>query len=264
MTLDSIIIGTHKIVVTKDKYYSKIKTLQVKEGETYELNFELDPSDQYLKELREAELKAREEAKRKAIEIARAEEAARLAAERKELYAKQVTGYSSIVNLSYTVKTGHDYFGVDYIGGYRFNNKNFLGVGVGIRFAPSPEKMVWKTLNEGASLPGNSYSAPIYFHYRLNFFNGRFSPYFGLSAGANLSTPTEMDIDLCTVKYTTIGGFLNPQLGLNYRMTPKSSIYFAVGFNVYTMSKCIDNTGYNATFKHSLYYSADFHLGLTF
>ena len=264
LTLDNIIIGTHKIVVTKDKYYSKTKTVQIKEGEVLEEIFELEPSDQYLKELREAELKAREEAERKAIEMARAEEAARLAAERKKLYAKQVTGYSSIVNLSYTVKTGHDYLGLDYIGGYRFNNKNFLGIGAGIRYAFTAEALTMTDLNMGASLPGNSYVVPVFLYYRYNFLNGRFSPFLGLSAGANLSTRAVLHLELCDVKYTTIGGFLDPQVGINYRITPKSSLYLSVGFNLYTMSKCIDNTGYSATFKHSLYYSADIHMGFTF
>ena len=264
LTLENIIIGSHKIELVKDKYYSKTKTVQIKEGEVLEEIFELEPSDQYLKEQREAELKAREEAKRKAIEIARAEEAARLAAERKKLYAKQVTGYSSIVNLSYTVKTGHDYLGLDYIGGYRFDNKNFLGIGAGIRYAFTAEASTMTDLNMGASLPGNSYVVPVFLYYRYNFLNGRFSPFLGLSAGANLSTRAVLHLELCDVKYTTIGGFLDPQVGINYRITPKSSLYLSVGFNLYTMSKCIDNTGYSATFKHSLYYSADIHMGFTF
>lgn len=264
LTLENIIIGSHKIELVKDKYYSKTRTVQIKEGEVLEEIFELEPSDQYLKEQREAELKAREEAERKAIEMARAEEAARLAAERKKLYAKQVTGYSSIVNLSYTVKTGHDYLGLDYIGGYRFNNKNFLGIGAGIRYAFTAEALTMTDLNMGASLPGNSYVVPVFLYYRYNFLNGRFSPFLGLSAGANLSTRAVLHLELCDVKYTTIGGFLDPQVGINYRITPKSSLYLSVGFNLYTMSKCIDNTGYSATFKHSLYYSADIHMGFTF
>ena len=264
LTLDNIIIGSHKIELVKDKYYSKTKTVQIKEGEVLEEIFELEPSDQYLKELREAELKARDEAERKVIEMARAEEAARLAAERKKLYAKQVTGYSSIVNLSYTVKTGHDYFGVDYIGGYRFNNKNFLGIGAGIRYAFTAEALTMTDLNMGASLPGNSYVVPVFLYYRYNFLNGRFSPFLGLSAGANLTTRAVLHLELCDVKYTTIGWFLDPQVGINYRITPKSSLYLSIGFNLYTMSKCIDNTGYSATFKHSLYYSTDIHIGFTF
>ena len=264
LTLENIIIGSHKIELVKDKYYSKTKTVQIKEGEVLEEIFELEPSDQYLKELREAELKARDEAERKVMEMARAEEAARLAAERKKLYAKQVTGYSSIVNLSYTVKTGHDYLGLDYIGGYRFNNKNFLGIGAGIRYAFAAEALTMTDLNVGASLPGNSYVVPVFLYYRYNFLNGRFSPFLGLSAGANLSTRAVLHLELCDVKYTTIGGFLDPQVGINYRITPKSSFYLSVGFNLYTMSKCIDNTGYSATFKHSLYYSADIHMGFTF
>ena len=264
LTLENIIIGSHKIELVKDKYYSKTKTVQIKEGEVLEEIFELEPSDQYLKELREAELKAREEAERKAIEMARAEEAARLAAERKKLYAKQVTGYSSIVNLSYTVKTGHDYLGLDYIGGYRFNNKNFLGIGAGIRYAFAAEALTMTDLNMGASLPGNSYVVPMFLYYRYNFLNGRFSPFLGLSAGANLSTRAVLHLELCDVKYTTIGGFLDPQVGINYRITPKSSLYLSIGFNLYTMSKCIGNTGYSATFQHSLYYGVDFHIGVAF
>ena len=54
------------------------------------------------------------------------------------------------------------------------------------------------------------------------------------------------------------------RVGVNYRITSKYGFYLSVGFNLYTMSKCIDNTGYSATFKHSLYYSTDIHIGFTF
>ena len=213
--------------------------------------------------------------KRAAEEQAKAEERARIAAKKAEqrkikaeqnrkLFAEPVKGYSSMVNISYTIKTGYDYLGLDYIGGYRFDNKNFAGIGVGFRYAYNAYSVVLNMINEGAMLPGNTYSVPVFVHYRINFLNGRYSPFFGVSAGVNISTPAEISLDLYDVKYTTIGAFINPQIGFNYRMTKKSSVYLAVGFNGYTMPKCIDNTGYSATFKHSLYYSADVHIGLTF
>ena len=210
-----------------------------------------------------------------AEEKAKAEERARIAAKKaeqrkikaeqnKKLFAEPVKGYSSMVNISYTIKTGYDYLGLDYIGGYRFDNKNFAGIGVGFRYAYNASPVVLNTVNEGAMLPGNTYSVPVFVHYRINFLNGRYSPFFGVSAGVNLSTPAEISLALYDVRYTTIGAFINPQIGFNYRMTKKSSVYLAVGFNGYTMPKCIDNTGYSATFKHSFYYSADVHIGLTF
>ena len=213
--------------------------------------------------------------KRAAEEKAKAEERARIAAKKAEqrkikaeqnrkLFAEPVKGYSSMVNISYTIKTGYDYLGLDYIGGYRFDNKNFAGIGVGFRYAYNAYSVVLNTVNEGAMLPGNTYSVPVFVHYRINFLNGRYSPFFGVSVGVNISTPAEISLALYDVKYTTIGAFINPQIGFNYRMTKKSSVYLAVGFNGYTMPKCIDNTGYSATFKHSLYYSADVHIGLTF
>ena len=213
--------------------------------------------------------------KRAAEEKAKVEERARIAAKKAEqrkikaeqnrkLFAEPVKGYSSMVNISYTIKTGYDYLGLDYIGGYRFDNKNFAGIGVGFRYAYNAYSVVLNMINEGAMLPGNTYSVPVFVHYRINFLNGRYSPFFGVSAGVNISTPAEISLDLYDVKYTTIGAFINPQIGFNYRMTKKSSVYLAVGFNGYTMPKCIDNTGYSATFKHSLYYSADVHIGLTF
>lgn len=213
--------------------------------------------------------------KRAAEEKAKAEERARIAAKKaeqrkikaeqnKKLFAEPVKGYSSMVNISYTIKTGYDYLGLDYIGGYRFDNKNFAGIGVGFRYAYNASPVVLNTVNEGAMLPGNTYSVPVFVHYRINFLNGRYSPFFGVSAGVNLSTPAEISLALYDVRYTTIGTFINPQIGFNYRMTKKSSVYLAVGFNGYTMPKCIDNTGYSATFKHSFYYSADVHIGLTF
>lgn len=212
----------------------------------------------------QAEEAARRAAEKEAAEKAKAQERAEKKAQNKKIFGEPVKGYMSVVNLSYTLKTGFDYLGADYIGGYRFNNKFFLGMGVGYRMACSPSDFVIDKINTGASLPGNTYEIPLFAHFRYNFLNGRCSPFVGLSIGTNISAPATIQLKLYDVKYSTIGAFANPQVGLNYRMTPKSSIYLAVGFNAYTMSKCIDNTGYSATLKHSLYYSADFHIGVTF
>ena len=142
-----------------------------------------------------------------AEEKAKAEERARIAAKKaeqrkikaeqnKKLFAEPVKGYSSMVNISYTIKTGYDYLGLDYIGGYRFDNKNFAGIGVGFRYAYNASPVVLNTVNEGAMLPGNTYSVPVFVHYRINFLNGRYSPFFGVSAGVNLSTPAEISLAL--------------------------------------------------------------------
>lgn len=197
---------------------------------------------------------------RKAKEQARIEKKE----ENRKLFEEPVKGYMSFVDLSYTIKTGFDYVGIDYIGGYRFDNKLFLGMGVGYRMAYSPSDFEIDEINTGASLPGNTYEIPLYAYFRYNILNGRCYPFVGVSLGINLSSMAEIQLKLYDVKYSTLGAFVNPQIGVNYRMTPKLSIYLAIGFNAYTMSKCIDNTGYSATIKHSLYCSSDFYIGVSF
>ena len=67
-------------------------------------------------------------------------------------------------------------------------------------------------------------------------------------------------------KYSTSGVFINPQIGLNFRMTKKSDIYITAGFNLMQMPR-FDNvlsTMFEAEFYKEFYGGFDLRLGFTF
>ena len=220
--------------------------------------------------------KARIAKEKEAAAKAKAEEDARIAAQkqaesekRRELYAEKQSGFASIVDLSYMAGMGdvHSSIGINYIAGYQISNLLYVGAGVGASL----------NLGAGASVRGiavpysgskflnpSLVSVPVFAYFRANFLNRRCSPFFALAAGGNFSGKQTLHLDLCDVKYNNMGMFVNPQLGVNLRTTTKTALYLAVGFKCLTMPTCIEYTGYNATFKPSLGYGVDFHLGFTF
>ena len=157
--------------------------------------------------------------------------------------------------------------GINYIAGYRINNLLYVGGGTGVNInlgaGPSVRGIAKPYLGTKILNPC-LVSVPVFAYFRANFLNRRCSPFFALSAGGNLSAKQTLHLDLCDVEYSTMGVFVNPQLGVNIRTTTKTALYFAVGFKCLTTPACIEYTGYNATLKPMLGYGVDFHLGFTF
>lgn len=228
----------------------------------------------------EAERKAEAErlaAEREAYLKARAEEQARLAAEREAAtkeratklealkieYAKHIKGYESIVGLSYSMVGNENYVGANYIGGYRINNIFFAGAGVGANMRlGTPINFV--EIKKPLELSRGSFYIPIYLHFRAQLLNRRCTPFVALSAGYNVSQPQQFDLELTSIKYNASGLFINPQVGVTYRVKPKLGIYCAVGFDASMMPECIDNTGYSATIKQGFKYGINVNLGISF
>ena len=230
-----------------------------------------------------AEKRAAEEAAAKA----KAEEAARIAAQKqaeaeriakeKEAAAKakselkaqiaeeckiHTSGFASVADFSFAI--GDEmYAGVEYIAGYRINNHYFVGLGVGANLGFGIENSTLR-LSEYGILSRGDYYFPAFAHFRANIINGRFSPYAALSAGVNIGIPQTLFLDLVKTKYNTLGAFINPQVGVSYRLTPKFGIFAAVGFNCFTAPECIENTGYSATIRQSFNYNININLGVTF
>ena len=221
-----------------------------------------------------AKAKAEEEARiaeQKQAEAERiAKEKAEIAAVKKEKrdalrieYAKPIKGYESFVNISYFMTNNDSYVGVDYIGGYRFNNIFFLGAGVGADMRlTTPISQI--EMNEALELSHGAFYFPVYAHFRAQLLNRRCAPFLALSAGYNISLPQSFDIELTKIKYNASGVFVNPQFGVTYRVKPKLGIYCAVGFNACMMPECIGNTGYSATIKQSFKYGINVNLGISF
>ena len=218
-------------------------------------------------EARIAAQKAEEQA-RIAAEKAERDSIAKIAAEERRIeYAKHQSGFTSMIDVSYRLPfnalSGN--IGANYIAGYRINNTLLVGVGVGINyFLNSQPSQLSIDTPCGVTLTPSAITIPIFAYFRANFMNAQFSPFFALAAGYELSTKQILNLDLYSVEYNTGGFFANPQIGINYRTTLKTSLYLAIGFQAYTTPYCVEHTGYNATIKQELAYGVDIHLGFTF
>jgi hypothetical protein len=217
----------------------------------------------------EAEAKAKAEEKaRLAAEKAERDSLAKIAAEKRRIeYAKQQSGFASMIDVSYRLPFNalSDNIGASYTAGYRISNTLYAGAGVGVNyFLNSQPSQVSINTPHGVALNPSAITIPVFAYFRANFTNAQFSPFFALAAGYELGSKQKLNLDLYSVEYTTGGFFANPQLGINYRTSLNTSLYLAVGFQAYTMPYCTEHTGYNATIRQELAYGVDIHLGFTF
>ena len=205
---------------------------------------------------------AQEQAKRDA-ELAQKQA---IKAEREKNAAKwkeaSLKGYRSYVDASWAIDSYSLMMsgGLHYIGGYQANNCIFFGVGTGINLAQTYE---WNRREQ--QLSPNSWNVPVYAYLRTNFINNRCSPFFALSAGYQFSTRRELLVAFDQpVKYKTSAIFVNPQLGVDFRINPKHSVYVAAGATLFQRPKIVDITPMTATFGSGLGWGIDLHLGFTF
>ena len=217
----------------------------------------------------EAEAKAKAEEKaRLAAEKAERDSLAKIAAEKRRIeYAKQQSGFASMIDVSYRLPLNalSDNIGASYTAGYRISNTLYVGAGAGINyFFKSQPSQVSIDTPCGVALNPSAITIPVFAYFRANFTNAQFSPFFALAAGYELGSKQKLNLDLYSVEYTTGGFFANPQIGINYRTSLTTSLYLAVGFQAYSMPYCTEHTGYNATIKQELAYGVDIHLGFTF
>ena len=187
-------------------------------------------------------------------------------AKKQETIAKwkdaKLRGYGSFIDASWAIDSYSLMMsgGLHYIGGYHFNNCIYLGVGAGINLAQTYE---WD--GQESVLSPNAWNVPVYAHLRTNFVNRRCSPYFALSAGYQISTRREFPMPFeQSVYYKTSSIFVNPQLGINFRINPKNSIYVAVGVTLLQQPELVELTPMTATFGSQLGYGIDLHIGFTF
>ena len=210
--------------------------------------------------------KAKRAAEKEALKKVKAEKARERAERNREIYGEHLSGYGSMVEITYAngLTPSSNNVGLNYIGGYRFNNYFFVGLGAGVRvpFALELNKLVLPEI--GTILPNDGLGFPLFAHFRANFINGRVSPFFALSAGVHLWTPQRMKFTLLETSYSNIDMFVNPQIGVNYRLTKELGVYLSVGYNGYTNRKCTEKTVYNATFNNVIQSELDVHIGVTF
>ena len=246
----------------------------------------------------QAQVLAREMAAKKAEEerIAEAEKARiaeekRIAAEKaavqkqKKLEARNayiekwqsatLKGYRSYVEAGFMLDSElTPAYTVSYIGGYQINNCLFVGAGTGLYIDGYEGGRYAEWRNDGVEerLPLNMINIPVFAYFRANFANRRLTPFFALAAGYRLSTKRNIDMPWDqTDTYSTIGCIINPQIGLNFRITPKYSAYIAVGGNMQEYPRLNSDQGgtdengyYQINYSAIPYFGFDLRVGFTF
>ncbi len=225
-----------------------------------------------------AEADARRAAEKAAVEKTKAEaEAKRAVAEKNNVevetkriacFSTHISGYNSVIDVS---SFSFRNVGVNYIGGYRFNNYLFVGAGAGVEMPLEGKYILEPSYVEGEYFISGikrGVTIPLFAHARANFLNCRWSPFFALSAGARFMIPKTLRLEqvelLQECKYNFISPFVNPQLGVNFRATPKTSVYLSVGVNGYVEEELNYINRYEIRCKPRYLLGYDLHFGVTF
>ena len=140
--------------------------------------------------------------------------------------------------------TDFEYFRgeIDYIYGYRFNNRFFAGAGIGLNYADDGNWDYYdvRTTEFDDYELRNQYSIPLYAHARAYLGKKRCLPFFAFSAGAKFGLPAMTimlnDSDGCTLYSETIEFvtyLFEPAFGLDVRLTSRASINLQLGATIY-------------------------------
>ena len=162
---------------------------------------------------------------------------------------------------------GINYTGVNYIGGYRFNDMFFLGAGAGINFNLFYQEYDGSSVyNDGtghAWTYDNLITRPLYAHARVYLVGAKCQPFFALSLGGFLSG--DRKIENLDEGYNPSSFFANPAVGLNFR-GEACDFYVSTGAMANHRVDWVEfrNYGREMELGREWYFSWSLNLGITF
>lgn len=217
-----------------------------------------------------------EAARLKAEEGARIAEQKRIEAEKKlaekmerrEQWSETQKGYASIVEYESFTGFGEKSFfsnsGVKYIAGYKLNNQLFLGAGLGVNINYHSAMVDNSQPSDGCYLNPSLISLPIFAYFRVNILNRRCSPFIAAAGGVSFSPNQTIHFMVGDAKHSNLLPFINPQLGINFRISTYRSIYLAAGLQCRAAPYVVEYTGYNVALKPVFCYGLTLQLGFMF
>lgn len=215
-----------------------------------------------------ARLKAEEEARIAEQKRIEAEKKLVEKMERREQWSETQKGYASIVEYeSFTgfgEKSVFSNSGVKYIAGYKLNNQLFLGAGLGVNLNYHSAMVDNSQLSDGCYLNPSLISLPIFAYFRGNILNRRCSPFIAVAGGVSFSPNQTIHFMVGDAKHSNLSPFINPQLGINFRISTYRSIYLAAGLQCRAAPYVVEYTGYNVTLKPVFCYGLTLQLGFMF
>lgn len=215
-----------------------------------------------------AHLKAEEEARIAEQKRIEAEKKLVEKMERREQWSETQKGYASIVEYeSFTgfgEKSIFSNSGVKYIAGYKLNNQLFLGAGLGVNLNYHSAMVDNSQPSDGCYLNPSLISLPIFAYFRVNILNRRCSPFIAAAGGVSFSPNQTIHFMVGDAKHSNLSPFINPQLGINFRISTYRSIYLAAGLQCRAAPYVVEYTGYNVTLKPGFCYGLTLQLGFMF
>lgn len=215
-----------------------------------------------------ARLKAEEEARIAEQKRIEAEKKLVEKMERREQWSETQKGYASIVEYeSFTgfgEKSVFSNSGVKYIAGYKLNNQLFLGAGLGVNLNYHSAMVDNSQPSDGCYLNPSLISLPIFAYFRGNILNRRCSPFIAVAGGVSFSPNQTIHFMVGDAKHSNLSPFINPQLGINFRISTYRSIYLAAGLQCRAAPYVVEYTGYNVTLKPGFCYGLTLQLGFMF
>ena len=156
-------------------------------------------------------------------------------------------------------------FGVNFIGGYRFNDYFFIGAGAGYEYLDG----LYYTSFEYHSGAGNSYhgtsndvrnNIKVFGRLKTNLTSTKVSPFFAVDLGANIGLSSN-EIKMAN------GFYYEPAFGCDFAISPKQSVYLMLGYNgigydYEAFDTTLGSAGYEM--RHALAGKLAIHIGFKF
>ncbi len=178
----------------------------------------------------------------------------------------QNKGYEKSVGIGYAVGVGkynNDIFNLSMINGYRFNDTFFSGIGVGVGYSNALNGVDISTLGITTEFRNEAILIPIYANIKANLSkDNKISPFLSLNVGYT--------IDVNQYLKDAPGIFIQPNFGVDFKITDKTSIYGLVGFNLqhfdysYTRNVGTTSSDWEITTKSEMFKAIDLKIGFKF
>lgn len=178
----------------------------------------------------------------------------------------QYKGYEKSVEIGYAIGVGeynNNILNLSMINGYRFNNTFYAGIGVGVGYSDALNGVDISTENVTTEYRTEAILIPIFAHIKFNLSkDNKISPFLSLNAGYTL--------DANQYLRDAPGFYLQPNFGVDNKLTDKTSIYGLVGLNLqhfdYSYTRNVGTTGsdWDITTKSEMFKAIDIKVGFKF
>ncbi len=180
----------------------------------------------------------------------------------KKVHSRTEKGYQQSITISSATEFENCIkLGVDYIGGYRFNEVFYLGAGIGLNynFANQHEYCDYHDDDYGNGIR-NPLSIPLYLNLRT-YLGKQHKFFLALSTGCEFGViPTELCED-GNSEYSDLSFFAEPMLGWSVPLSSRSSLDFQIGLKLHSIT---DYDDYMDEYKISLETDLAVKIGFTF